>query len=100
MNEQEKLFEDFKKWQEQVDAEQAKKEPPFIDVSELKAQLNNRQPMQVPREYVFAAAAGAIVLILSAWPVLILGAILGGFVVMKLGCPLTGSKHNEGDTKR
>ena len=50
-------------------------------------EIRNRAPVNMPREYVYAAAAGGAILILTAWPVLILGAILGGFAMMKLGCP-------------
>ena len=53
----------------------------------VKSELSNRTPVTMPREYIWGAAAGGMVLILTAWPVLILGAVLGAFGMYKIGCP-------------
>ena len=53
----------------------------------VQSELSNRTPVTMPREYMWAAGAAGIVLILTAWPVLILGMVLGAFGMYKVGCP-------------
>ena len=53
-----------------------------------KLKLKSKEPIQLPREVVYGADIGGLVLLITAWPVLILGAILGALGMMKIGCPL------------
>lgn len=48
--------------------------------------LQSREPIQMPKEFVWAIAAGGLAVIITAWPALILGAVLGALGMMKLGC--------------
>lgn len=52
-----------------------------------KQYLKNEEPVPVPKEYLWAGGAAGLAIIVTAWPALILGAILGAFAVFKAGCP-------------
>ena len=48
--------------------------------------FQSREPIQMPREFVWAIAAGGLAVIVTAWPALILGAVIGALAIMKIGC--------------
>ena len=80
----------FKEWQAQQDVHLSSPMPNATSDrlnTFVKSELSNRTPVTMPREYIWGAAAGGMVLILTAWPVLILGAVLGAFGMYKIGCP-------------
>ena len=70
-------------------SEQKEKTPEEIMAEYLakaKSEMQHREPVQVPKEYLWAGGAAALAIVVTAWPALILGAILGAFMVFKVGC--------------
>ena len=49
--------------------------------------LISRQSITLPREILWAGGAAGLMLVITAWPVLILGVVLGAFGVARMGCP-------------
>jgi len=56
---------------------------------------DTRDPIQMPREFVWAIAAGGLAIIVTAWPALILGAVLGAMGMLKLGCKRNENNHRD-----
>jgi len=68
------------------DREEEVPDPTPTPTPNLKDLLKETSPITMPREYVFAGIVGGAILLLSAFPAMILGAIAGVAIALNFGC--------------
>lgn len=64
-----------------------------FESSERSEVRQTTQQIAVPKEAVWAAGAAGLAIVVTAWPALILGVIVGGLIVGKIGCPTFTNKE-------
>jgi len=67
-------FKDYQEWLKQTEYYKEYEKHPMQPI---------RKSMNIPKEWVFAGCAAAAAIVLTAWPILVLGIIIGLFIQFK-----------------